>query len=810
MPNLDLTTISPRIKAHKDALVHITKPRICVERAEHYTESYQQHLAQPIVIRRALALANHLEKKTIWIKHDELIVGNQASNPRAAPIFPEYTVGWVEKEIDVLGDRVGAGFEVTNHDKEVLHRICPWWHGQTVLDRCYALFSEEQKSLLDTVMIKAEGNMNSGDAHLAVDFPFILEKGIDGIIEKVQARQRHIDLTNYDDFYKNHFLKASEIAMKAMSVYIERYAKLAREMATDEQRAWRKDELYQIANNCDVIAHKPPQTFWQAIQLCYFVMLLLQIESNGHSVSFGRMDQYLYQWYKKDVEQNKTLSRDSAMELLHSCWLKLLEVNKIRSGSHSKSSAGSPMYQNVTIGGQKLVNDQPVDAVNTLSYAILESCGQLKSTQPNLSVRYHAGLDDEFLDACIQVIRCGFGMPAFNNDEIVIPEFIRLGVERADAYEYSAIGCIETAVPGKWGYRCTGMSFINFARVVLATLEGGKDATSGVTYLPQEKALSKGNFQHFDEVMTAWNNQIRYYTRKSIEIEYVIDLMLEENAHDIICSVLVDDCIERGKTIKQGGAKYDWVSGLQVGIANTGNSLEAVKKLVFTDKVVDQQELAQALANNFEGLSGEQLRQRLINGAPKYGNDNDEVDQLLVEAYNCYIDELKNYHNPRYGRGPIGGTYYAGTSSISANVPFGAQTAATPDGRKAWTPLAEGASPASGTDTLGPTAVFNSLGKLPTEKILGGVLLNQKLNPSTLDNPSDKLKLMLMLRTFFEVHKGWHVQYNVVARETLLAAKAHPDQYRDLVVRVAGYSAFFTALSPETQDDIIARTEHTL
>jgi len=401
-------------------------------------------------------------------------------------------------------------------------------------------------------------------------------------------------------------------------------------------------------------------------------------------------------------------------------------------------------------------------------------------------------------------------MPAFNNDEIVIDEFIKLGVSREDAYDYAAIGCIETAVGGKWGYRCTGMSFINFARVMLAALEGGRDATTGKVFLPQEKALSAGNFSHFSEVMDAWDRQVRYYTRKSIEIECVVDTVLEENAHDILCSALVDDCIERGKSIKQGGAKYDWVSGLQVGIANLGNSLAAVRRLVFEQGVVTQPQLAQALNDDFSGLTGEQLRQRLINSAPKYGNDDDDVDLLLARAYQTYIDELKQYHNTRFGRGPIGGTYYAGTSSISANVPFGAATMATPDGRKARTPLAEGASPASGTDRLGPTAVINSVGKLPVAKILGGVLLNQKLNPSTLDNLRDRQKLMQMLRTFFEVHKGWHVQYNIVSRETLLDAKAHPDKYRDLVVRVAGYSAFFTALSPDAQDDIIARTEHTL
>ncbi|MDI7658665.1 formate C-acetyltransferase/glycerol dehydratase family glycyl radical enzyme [Cronobacter universalis] len=810
MTELNLAFLPERIKAHKAALVQIVRPPVCTERAQHYTAIYQQHQDKPLPVRRALALAHHLANRTIWIKHDELIVGNQASQVRAAPFFPEYTVSWIEKEIDDLADRPGAGFSVSPQDKAVMHEICPWWRGQTVQDRCYGMFTDEQKELLASGIIKAEGNMTSGDAHLAVNFPLLLEKGLDGLRAKVAERRARLLLTDQGDLHKEQFLKAIDITFSALSEHIRRFAALASQMAQEEKRPARRDELLAIAANCEHIAHQPPASFWQALQLCYFVQLVLQIESNGHSVSFGRLDQYLYPCYRRDVELEQTLERERAIELLQSCWLKLLEVNKIRSGSHSKASAGSPLYQNVTIGGQRLLNGEPVDAVNPLSWAVLESCGRLRSTQPNLSVRYHAGMSNEFLDACVQVIRCGFGMPAFNNDEIVIDEFIKLGVSREDAYDYAAIGCIETAVGGKWGYRCTGMSFINFARVMLAALEGGRDATTGKVFLPQEKALSAGNFSRFSEVMDAWDNQIRYYTRKSIEIECVVDTVLEENAHDILCSALVDDCIERGKSIKQGGAKYDWVSGLQVGIANLGNSLAAVRRLVFEQSVVTQPQLAQALNNDFEGLTGEQLRQRLINSAPKYGNDDDDVDLLLARAYQTYIDELKQYHNTRFGRGPIGGTYYAGTSSISANVPFGAATMATPDGRKARTPLAEGASPASGTDRLGPTAVINSVGKLPVAKILGGVLLNQKLNPSTLDNLRDRQKLMQMLRTFFEVHKGWHVQYNIVSRETLLDAKAHPDKYRDLVVRVAGYSAFFTALSPDAQDDIIARTEHTL
>ncbi|HCG5555413.1 TPA: formate C-acetyltransferase/glycerol dehydratase family glycyl radical enzyme [Vibrio parahaemolyticus] len=807
---MDLHTLPERIKAHKSALVNIVTPPICTERAEAYTRAYQANEDKPVIVQRALALQEHLRTRTIWIKHDELIVGNQASKVRAAPIFPEYTVRWIEAEIDELADRPGAGFAVSEEDKQSIHAITPYWRGKTVQDRCYGLFTDEQQEILASTIIKAEGNMTSGDAHLAVDNEKILKIGMNGLLNEVRQHRANNDMSTYEGLKKEQFYKSVEIVLLAIQEHMVSYADLALEMAQNETRSERKAELKTIAENCRHVAFHAPTNFWQALQLSYFVQLMLQIESNGHSVSFGRMDQFLNDYYVRDLESG-TMNKAFALELLQSCWLKLLEVNKIRSGAHSKASAGSPLYQNVCIGGQKLnENGEPEDAVNPLSWAILESCGQLRSTQPNLSVRYHEGLNQEFLMGCIEVIKCGFGMPAFNNDEIVIPEFIKLGVEKEDAYNYASIGCIETAVPGKWGYRCTGMSFINFARILLAALNEGVDVTTGKAFLPHDKSLAKGNFESFDQVTASWAEQIRYYTRKSIEIDTVVDSVLEQQAQDIFCSSLVDDCLARGKTVKEGGAKYDWVSGLQVGIANLGNSLAAIKHLVFEEAQISQTELAKALEEDFDGIENEQLRQRLINFAPKYGNDDDYVDQLLADAYQVYIDELAQFVNTRHGRGPIGGGYYAGTSSISANVPFGASTMATPDGRKAKTPLAEGASPASGSDRLGPTAVYNSVGKIQANKILGGVLLNQKLSPAAVASEGDKLKLSMLIRTFFNHHKGWHVQYNIVSRETLLAAKKNPEQYRDLVVRVAGYSAFFTALSPDAQDDIIARTEHEL
>jgi len=310
--------------------------------------------------------------------------------------------------------------------------------------------------------------------------------------------------------------------------------------------------------------------------------------------------------------------------------------------------------------------------------------------------------------------------------------------------------------------------------------------------------------------MAAWKQQVELYAKATVEIDSAADLALEELVPDILCSAFVDDCISRGKTIKEGGSVYDFISGLQVGIANLGNALAAIKKLVFEDGIISKEVLLENLKNNFEGKEGEKIRQILLNHAPKYGNDDDYVDNLLIEAYGYFIDEISKHHTTRYGRGPIGCRYYAGTSSISSNVPSGSVVPATPDGRKAFTPVAEGCSPTSGTDTLGPTAVFKSVSKLPTGKITGGVLLNQKLAPSALTNETQRQKLISIISTFFAELKGWHVQYNIVSRETLIAAKKDPANYRDLIVRVAGYSAFFTTLSPDTQDDIIARTEQSL
>jgi pyruvate formate-lyase/glycerol dehydratase family glycyl radical enzyme len=796
-------SVSERVNTLKNKYLH-TRPSVCTERARVYTEVYREHEAKPLPIRRALALRETLRRMTVFIDDGELIVGNQSSCLRAAPIFPEYAVGWILKELEELDKRPGDAFFVGKEEKAELRQLCSWWQGRTLLERGLELMSPELRDIHEAGMIRAEGNLTSGDAHLAVNFHRLLSIGLGGYLKEVRKARAGLDLADWADLKKQQFYEAAQIVLEAFQAFIDRFRSLALGLAREETDPRRRSELEVIAATCEAIHEAPPQGFREALQLTYFTQLVLQIESNGHSVSLGRMDQYLYPFYQQDAAAGR-ISEEEVLELLECTWLKLLSITKIRPWSHTRYSAGGPLYQNVTIGGQ---TPEGADAVNELSRLILDSVGRMRLTQPNLSVRYHRGISEEFLLQCIQVIEKGFGMPAFNNDEIVIPELIRLGVEREDAYDYSAIGCIEIAVPGKWGYRCTGMSFVNFMRVLMAALRGGHDERSGKTFCPGEGSLA--DFTSFDQVMAAWEKQAKFYARAAVMIDTAVDSALEELAPDILCSALVDDCIRRGKTLKEGGAKYDFISGLQVGIANLGNSLAAIKKLVYEDKRVSPANLASALDKNFEGPDDEKLRLLLLNHAPKYGNDDDYVDLLLREAYLYFIDELGRYHNTRHGRGPIGGGYYAGTSSISANVPSGSVVGATPDGRRAFTPLAEGCSPTAGTDIRGPTAVFKSVAKLPTEKILGGVLLNQKLSPAAIREQRDKRKLAAMLRAFFDDLKGWHVQYNIVSRDTLLKAKEDPESFRDLVVRVAGYSAFFTSLAPDTQDDIIARTEHTL
>ena len=794
--------LTPRMQSFREELLNV-QPQICIERAVIVTKVYRENQDQPLALKRALMLKSVLEQMSIFIEPQTLLAGNQASSNRSAPIFPEYAMSWVIEELDSFAHRDGDVFHISEENKGKLREIAPFWEHNTLLDRGLAAFPPHSKLFYDLGIIKSEGNITSGDAHCAVDYQGLLRFGLKEYARRAQEKLNSLDLTDYRNIHKSYFYRAVLIVVEAVRAFAGRYASLAAQLAEREEATARRKELSEMARILQKVPYEPAGSFREAVQGLWLVHLVLQIESNGHSLSYGRMDQYLNPYYEADLKSG-VVTEAGACELLCNLWLKTYTINKIRSWSHTQFSAGSPLYQNVTVAGQTA---EGRDATNGMSRLILRSVAQCHLTQPNLTVRYHSGLSDSFLGECIEVVRCGFGMPAFNNDEIIIPSFLEKGVKREDAYNYSAIGCVETAVPGKWGYRCTGMSFLNFPKSLLIAMNDGVDPNSGIKLC--EGVGHFRDFTGFDQVLACWEKVIREMCRQCVIIDATCDMVLEQDTADILCSALTDDCLERGLNMKEGGAVYDFISDLQVGIANLADSLAALKKVVFEDRAVTPAELWTALAANFEGEQNERIR-ALLQAAPKYGNDDDYVDRLVVDAYQVYIDEMKKYHNTRYGRGPIGGVYYAGTSSISANVPQGAGTLATPDGRKAGEALAEGCSPSHAADRCGPTAVFKSVSKLPTKEITGGVLLNQKVTPQLLEKEENRRKLILLLRTFFIRLHGYHVQFNVVSRETLLDAQQHPEKHRDLIVRVAGYSAFFNVLSRKTQDDIIARTEQTL
>lgn len=795
--------LTERMQAFREEVLN-EKPYIDAERAMLVTETYKSHQNQPNVMKRALMLANVLENMTIYIEDKTLLAGNQATKNCNAPIFPEYTMKFVMDELDKFEKRDGDVFYITEETKEQLRAIAPFWENNNLRAKGEALLPDEVSVFMETGVFGMEGKLNAGDAHLAVNYGKMLAEGLSGYEQRTRELKAALDLTDPASVDQYVFYKAVLIVIDAVRKFAARYSKLAKELAAKEQEAKRKAELEEMARICAKVPYEPAESFREAVQAVWFIQLILQIESNGHSLSYGRFDQYMFPYYKQDMEKG-TITEPEALELLTCLWIKTLTVNKVRSQAHTLSSAGSPMYQNVTIGGQ---TTDKQDAVNDLSFLVLKSVAQTRLTQPNLTVRYHKNLNKRFFDECVEVMKLGFGMPALNNDEIIIPSFIKWGVKEEDAYNYSAIGCVETAVPGKWGYRCTGMSYINFPRVLLCAMNNGVDMTSG-------KRFTKGygyfkDMKSYDELLSAWDKTVREMTRYSVIVENAIDKASERDVPDILCSALTDDCIGRGKTIKEGGAVYDFISGLQVGIANMADSLAAIKKLVFEEKKITAAQLWAAILDDFRSPESRRIQDMLVNDAPKYGNDDDYVDQLVVEAYDSYLDEIKKYPNTRYQRGPIGGIRYGGTSSISANVGQGMGTMATPDGRHAHEPLAEGCSPAHNADKNGPTAVFKSVAKLPTEKITGGVLLNQKMTPQVLAKEENKQKLEMLIATFFNRLHGYHVQYNIVSRETLLDAQVHPEKHKDLIVRVAGYSAFFNVLSKATQDDIIGRTEQAI
>jgi formate C-acetyltransferase len=605
-----------------------------------------------------------------------------------------------------------------------------------------------------------------------------------------------------DSVPRKLFLQSIPIVCEAAKTFSGRFSRLAAETARSTPDPTRKDELLRIAATCDRVPYQPARNFYEALQSIWFVHLILQIESNGHSISLGRFDQYLLPFYQKDKSEGR-ITPEGALQLLADFWLKLNTINKIRPWSDTQFITGYPMFQNLTVGGQ---SSEGLDATNELTYLCLAATRKVGLAQPSLSARYHLGSPHEYLKECVATIKMGLGMPAMFNDEVIVPALLNRKVCSEDAYNYAMVGCVEVAVPGKWGYRCNGMSYFSMLKVFELAMYDGTDQKTG-------KQLCKGTgnleeFCSFEDVSNAFEKQMRFYTKLYITHDTIADYMTERYLPDPFCSMLVADCIQRGKTLKEGGAVYDLVSAQSIGLANIANSLASIKKLVFEDRRFTMIELRDALKSNFQSEEGKRIRGIILTEAPVYGNDNDYVDLLGAKLFTDYARYLEGFRNTRSGRGPQSTGWMMSTSTVSANIPFGRFVGPTPDGRKDGQPLADGCSPAQGTDCSGPTAAMNSITKLPNILISGGQLFNMKFHPDILNTEKGEEALIGLLRVF-SMKKGWHAQFNVVNADTLKDAQRNPEKHRNLVIRVAGYSAYFVDLDRDLQNDIISRTEHT-
>lgn len=812
-------------------------PEIESARAILITESYRQTENEPMVIRRAKAFAHILENIPIVIRDLELIVGSTTIAPRGCQTYPEFSYEWLEAEFDTVETRSADPFYISEKTKQELKEANAYWKGKTTSELATSYMEPETLLAMEHNIFTPGNYFYNGVGHVTVKYGEVLAIGFSGIKAKAQAELDKLCLADGDYQKKSRFLEAVMISCDAAIEYARRYARLALKEAEECTDPVRKRELLQIAQNCANVPEKGATGFYEACQSFWFVQQLLQIESSGHSISPGRFDQYMYPYYQKDMESGK-ITREFVQELMDCIWVKLNDLNKCRDAASAEGFAGYSLFQNLIAGGQ---NEEGIDVTNDLSFMSIQASMHVFLPQPSLSVRVWNGTPHEFLIRAAELTRTGIGLPAYYNDEVIIPSLMSRGLTLQDARDYNIIGCVEPQKSGKTeGWH--DAAFFNMCRPLELVFSNGMD--KGVRIGP-----ATGNVEDmttFEQFYDAYKKQMDYAIQLLVNADNAIDMAHAERCPLPFLSSMVDDCMKVGKTVQEGGAVYNFTGPQGFGVANMADSLYSVKTLVYDEKKITMGELKEALATNYGKelgaedvaamtakianelkeagktigekevaailntvvaaseapevkANGERIL-KLIEEVPKFGNDIPEVDAFARDVAYTYTEPLQNYKNPR------GGSFQAGLYPVSANVPLGAQTGATPDGRLAYQPVADGVSPSAGKDVNGPTAAANSVSRLDHYIASNGTLFNQKFHPSALSGRNGLENFVGLIRSYFD-QKGSHMQFNVVSRETLLDAQKHPEQYKHLVVRVAGYSALFTTLSKSLQDDIIRRTE---
>ncbi|MGD9395746.1 MAG: formate C-acetyltransferase/glycerol dehydratase family glycyl radical enzyme [Candidatus Thorarchaeota archaeon] len=768
-----MTSRSKRLKQ----MMLDSEPTISSERAVLFTDYMKEHASEPIVLRLAGAFANVLDKMTIRIEPEELIVGNMGPTPRSCQVFPEYSWKWIEDELDRFDKRRTERFSISDKDKQNLREVFKFWEGKSTAEIAGKVMPKESidASKVGLFTIGAPG---TGIGHVIVDYQNVLRKGFLRILQEIEGQE--------GDYYD-----AVRTEMNAVLRFAERFSELASELAKKETDEQRKKELLEIARICKKVPAEPAGSFHEAIQSFWFIHLLIQTESNGHSMSTGRFDQYMYPFYSEDIKNNH-IDKEAALELLELLWVKMTSLIKIRNEYYSIAFAGHPMFQNLTIGGQ---NADGTDATNELTRLILQATAYIRVTQPSVSFRWHKDMPEDVKLQVVDVISKGLGMPGLFNDDAIIPMMIEKGTKSSEAHEYSVLGCVEPIIGGKSDPR-QNIGYVNLPKILEVTLNNGKDPKTGK--LVGRETGDPRTFKSFDDLWLAFEEQIDYTIELLTRADRIAAGVLAENTPTPFISSLLEGCNESGKTMQEGGAVYNSGGIMGVGIAIVADSLEILRKYVFEENEISMEDLLQVLAKDYEGH--EELKVRLENDPSKYGNDIETVDNLARDTGRAFCNSIQSRMTTR------GGPYHGALFSVSMYIPQGEVLGATPDGRKAGYMISDGVSPTQNRDVNGPTAAMKSVARLDHALCYNGTLYNMKFTPDFFDTESRRKKFIGMVDAYFEMG-GFHVQYNVVSRETLEDAKVNPMQHRDLIVRVAGYSAYFIELDPFVQDEVIARTE---
>lgn len=798
--------MTPRIQKLRDGLF-ASFPAICPERAVIFTNSMKETEGKPIVKRRAQSLEEVLTKMTIFVRDGELLVGNQASSVRAAPVFPEYSTDWIEREFE--GDpyhfeqRPCDQFTYTEEARDQVLETIDYWRNKTLINNVWSQLPEQARIAWEINAIDDTWCAAAGLGNVLPDHSMVLGEGLNGVIARARKRLDEIDLTEPGMISQYWFLQAVVQSNRAVIAYAERFAELLEKEAGKEKNETRRKELATMAENCRVVPANPAKTFWQAIQTVWFIQLILQIETNGHAISLGRFDQYLRPYFQKDISEGR-ITREFALELVESFFVKANEINKLRSWPDSEYFPGYHLAENLAIGGQTADGE---DAVNELTLVVLDATEEMGLPKPSVSLKWFEGTSDDFMHRALEVVqKHNGGQPALYSDPGVMRILENMGVAAEDLYDWAPVGCIEASIPGKWDFAAKG-SWLNLAKVFEITLNNGTDPATGITLFPGDGDLT--TFKSTREIMEAYKKQLRYFMELQVIVEHISDEMHILHDQNAFRSSLVYDSIERGRSLIEGGARYTADGGPTAGAVTVGDSLTAIEYALFDKKVLTAEHLKHALETNFEdettSPTGREIRQLLLNKVPKFGNDDDYADLWTVE-----IDDFlgSTYHNEfkssRYGKGPKPGTFALSLSSVTGNVAFGKSVGATPNGRKKGAPVNNGVSPSNGSEQSGPTALIQSEGKLPSIWFQKGSIFNMRLSGNTLTSEGGRNRVLALVKTHF-LNNQYHIQFNVLDDETLVDAQQNPEEYRDLMVRIAGYSAFFTPLNKELQNDVIER-----